>query len=91
MKGEEPKRFKLILLLFPTETGKSAREIANFLYHTDGIDKNKQALVKREINNINTLFKKKTRTTEELIISPKNKGKNIYSLNRRQFNFEKEK
>jgi hypothetical protein len=90
LKRDDPKRFKIILILFRTETGKPASEIACLL-GKENPTKTEQDNIKKEIKMINTLFQNHCDVSGELIVHTKMKGKNIYSLNRELFIFEKEK
>lgn len=90
IKGSDPERFKIILILFKTETGKSAREIGDLLKE-DGANKTLQDNIKKEIGKINILFKSNCEVSDKLIVDNRSNGKNIYSLNRKQFIFETEK
>lgn len=90
IKGEAPERFEIVLDLFEAVAGKSAREIANSLWKR-GEKKTVQDTIKREIEKVNTLFKKYCHIPNDLISCDKLKGKNIYFLNRKEFSFEIEK
>ncbi|OHA83723.1 MAG: hypothetical protein A2408_00455 [Candidatus Yonathbacteria bacterium RIFOXYC1_FULL_52_10] len=90
MKGDAPERFKIITILFKTETGKSAGEVAEVL-RKNGADKTVQDNIKKEIKKINVLFRGNCEVMEDLVVHTKVKGKNIYSLNRKQFDFETKK
>lgn len=90
LKGEETERFKIVLILYRTETGKTAGEIFELLYHKKA-DKDDQNKIKIAIREINFLFKKDTGSDRDLIPFNKNRGKNVYFLNRKDFNFKKEK
>lgn len=90
MKGEAPERFEIVLYLFEAVAGKSAREIANSLWKREE-KKTVQDTIKREIEKVNTLFKKYCHISDDLISCDKLKGKNIYFLNRKEFAFEIEK
>lgn len=87
MKGEKPERFDIVLGLFKAEAGKSAREIAEFLWKKEK-GKVVQDNIKKEIEKINTLFAKHCHASDDLILHDKLKGKNIYFLNKKQFVFE---
>lgn len=89
IKRKESERFKIIILLFDAETGKSAREIAERLkYKTDSVT---QGNIKKEIIKINEMFQNNCNTSEELISHTTQHGKNVYFLNRKDFLFRKEK
>lgn len=90
IKREAPERFEIILVLFGTEAGKSAREIASSLWKKDD-GKIIQDNIKKEIEKINILFKSYCDVSDDLIVHDKMKSKNIYFLNRKQFAFEVEK
>lgn len=89
IKGEYAQRFQMVYILFRTETGKSAREIAQDL-SKDGT-RTEQDNIKKEIGAINEKFKKDLEIKSGLIISTKPGAKNLYFLNRKRFNFEVEK
>jgi hypothetical protein len=90
IKRSEPERFKIIFILFKTETGKSAREIGDLL-KGNGESKIVQDNIKKEIEKINILFQNNCEVSDELIVDTKSKGKNIYCLNRKHFIFQTEK
>lgn len=89
-KGASPMRFKIITILLKTESGKSARTIADKLAK-DGANKTVQDNLKKEIRKVNELFKEHCEVPENLILQTRSKGKNVYSLNRDRFVFEVEK
>lgn len=89
-KRENPQRFLIVIALLKTESGKSAREIANAL-NKDGANKIVQDNIKKEIGNINKLFKEHAAVKDNLISKVESGGKNIYFLNRDRFSFSKEK
>ncbi len=88
--GTIPERFEIIAKLLRTKTGKSAGEIANLL-NKDGKNKIVQDNIKKEIKHINTHFQAKLDIKKELIVHMESRGKNIYFLNREDFNFQTEK
>ena len=90
IRGGNPQRFKIILILLRTQTGKSAREIARLLYKPSE-KKSVQDNLKEEIADINKIFKNNLDVEDELIVRIVQSGKNIYSLNRERFYFRKEK
>lgn len=90
IKGKDPQRFKIITILFKTKTGKTASEIAELL-NKNSKNKTVQDGVKKEIDRLNILFLTNCKTTEKIIVDVSNRGKNVYSLNREYYNFEKEK
>lgn len=89
-KRKSSQRFRIIDVLFRTKTGKTAREITDFL-RKDGSNKDSQQLIKTEIRKINKQFQKETKLKEEIILTDNHGSKNLYFLNRKQFIFEKEK
>lgn len=87
-RGEEPQRFRIIHpILFRTETGHSARDIADRL-GKEGKNKIAQDNTKKTIRAINEKCRKDLEITDDLITHTEQGGKNIYFLNRERFNFE---
>ena len=90
-KGEATKRFKIVHpILFRTETGHSAREIAELL-DKDEKDRIVQDNIKKEIKAIDIKCQKELEIKRDLITKTKQGGKNIYFLNRKHFTFEPKK
>lgn len=92
MKGESTQRFRIVLILFRTGTNKTIKEIAKFL-NKERRNTATQDILKKEIKKINKNFKSclELEIDDDLIITGKSGSKNVYSLNRKSFNFKIEK
>jgi len=81
-------RYKIVAdILYGTETGKTAKEILSMLYKNNDDTSN----VKKQIGNINRIFKDKTSAEYDIISTDETSHQNIYYLNRKNFIFKKEK
>lgn len=90
MRGKEPNRFKIIIQLYKRSSGLTAGEVAEKLYK-DKTNKITQDGIKKEIREINRMFKKECETKEELVFCEKTGVKNLYFLNEKSFSFVLEK
>ena len=84
--GSNAQRFKIITQLLSDKNGLSAKTIAQRLKKNP--TKSVQDNIKSEIDAINKNFKECLSTFSELIHKGKRTGKNIYGLNREDFDFD---
>ncbi len=86
MKGKNPQRFEILIALLKSKNGMSVSSLAESLWK-ENKGKTTQQTLKQEIEEINGNFQKKCKVTKDLISTDKSAVKNIYYLNKKEYNF----
>lgn len=86
MKGKKPQRFEILIALLNSKNGMSASSLAKKLNKKDD-GKITQDILKREIEKINKNFIDECEGSKVLISKGKSKTKNIYYLNKKEYDF----